>query len=535
MWTYLLCHVDLLLLNLRQVAGCATNPPIRIRSTHTPYQCTIQHRLATLNECLMSAYYVNTFITRVSALWLLLQLDAPGPLLVKRIVDQAARLLAGMGQLPTDKVLELPDFAIGLDPKACRIADLLASGGSSRFILLHGMAGMGKTTLAKAVFNQLHQRDNTVPCHFAGLNPEVKRPDEVVAAQQALLEALLYADVPIIPNAAAGRQVLAAQLRGKKVLLVVDNVWGQQLSWLLPGNIMEVLGQGSMVLVTSRESAWALRDFGGPAWVQEVEMDFLTQQESLELFCKHVYGSATYPTSDEEPVDAIVLRCGGLPLSLEVVGSYIGGSKDVWGFYDRMEESLSFVYSNERANRFERQQTVFDALRVSWEALDGEQQEALLDIVWFLQGQPRQLVECVCESGVLEQLACLGLVSWSLMEQGSTQQHVAVHIAVVDFCKLLVRSDDGERLELVGDAAEGCSIPDVLSMVGPCFLDASDLDMDLVPPPGSSMREVHCDTFAWPAWFGRPCSVPAVKTGAMMDANPTSCLVSAEEETTADV
>jgi hypothetical protein len=401
------------------------------------------------------------------------QLDAPGPILVKHIVDQAARLMAGLHQLPTNKVLELPDFTIGLKPKMRMIEQLLVeSAGRLQMVLLHGMAGMGKTTLAKAVFNQLHQRDDTVPCHFARLNPEMKHSSDMVPAQQALLEQLApYADVPECFTAAEGRQLLEASLRGTTVLLVVDNVWGQQLSWLLPGNIMEVLGEGSMVLVTSRgllgETSRESGLYEGQAWVREVEMDFLTQQESLELFCRHVYGSSTCPPGDKEPVHAIVRRCGELPLTLEVVGRYLSRSNDVWGFFDSLEDELSFVYNNERAVRSERQQTVCDAISISWEALDGEQQEALLDIVWFLQGQPLQLVESVCERGVLDRLRCLGLVSWPPVEVACSSPHqpVSVHPVLEDFCKLLARGDHGMRFELLGEAAEGYSMENILSMV----------------------------------------------------------------------
>jgi hypothetical protein len=398
-----------------------------------------------------------------------LQFDSAGPTLVRLVADRAVKYLAELQQLPTNKTLALPDISIGLEMKNARIVQLLtaADTGISQMVLLHGMAGMGKTTVAKSVLNKLNQLDNTVPCHFARLNPEMQLSSDMVPAQQALLEELVpYADVPAINTAEGGRQLLAARLQGKKVLLVVDNAWGQQLSWLLPGNIMEVLGEGSMVLVTSRESAWAMREFGRAAAVQEVEMDFLTQQESLELFCRHAYGSSTYPAGDEEPVTAIVARCGGLPLALEVVGTYLSDDKDVWGFFRRMEEALSFVYSNELASRFERQQTVFDALCVSWEVLDAEQQEALLDIVWFLQGQPLQLVEHLCGREVLDRLKCLGLVNWPPVEVGSTSlQPVSVHVVLVDFCKLLARGDYGMRLELLGDAVDGCSIEDVLSMV----------------------------------------------------------------------
>jgi hypothetical protein len=384
----------------------------------------------------------------------LLQFDAArGPSLVRLVVDRAVEVLAGMCELPTDKAMALPDITVGLEARAAEIVQRLTSGGTSRMLLLHGMAGMGKTTLAKAVFNRLHRMDRTVPCHFARLNPEMTDPRDVMREQRVLMEEL----APAFGSAAAGGQTLEGRLRGKKVLLVVDNAWRAQLALLLPGNIMHVLGKGSMVLVTSRES-W---DVG----VQLEEARFLTPAESLQLFCRHVYGQDHCPPDDAVPVNAIVARCGGLPLALEVVGRHLRGTRDVWSFFRRLESELAFVYSHQQACRFERQQTVLDALSVSWVALDDEQKSTLLDVVWFLRGQPLQLVASFCDPGVLARLNRLGLVKWSA-EGASGQQLVTVHNVVVDFCKMLPEGDHGRRLDLQGSVGTRRTVKRVLSRVG---------------------------------------------------------------------
>jgi hypothetical protein len=394
-------------------------------------------------------------------------MEASGPCLVGLVVAQAAEVLTGLQQMPRTKAMVLPAIRIGLAPKVDRLVELLTSGSGSRMVLLHGMAGMGKTTLAKAVFNTLHAMDNTVPCHFASLNPEVTRPEDAVDEQRAMLEELAHStDVSGIREADDGKLMLQQELRGKRVLLVVDNVWREQLELLLPRNIMGVLGDGSIVLVTSRES-WALEKYGEEPRVQEVGGSVLTEQESLELICKHAYGNDSCPLEDEVAVRAIAARCGGLPLALEVVGRYLAETRDARKFARHMDDSLAYVYSHQRACRFERQQTVFEALSISWDALDEEQRETLLDVVWFLRGQPRQLVESLCDTGVLEQLNRLGLVQWTPAEEGSGKQLVVVHEVLVDFCKMLHSSKSGMRLEMEGDGDGDCSVDDILSMVHP--------------------------------------------------------------------
>jgi hypothetical protein len=390
----------------------------------------------------------------------LLQSEASGPGLVRLVVDRAAEVLIGLRRMPRNKAMVLPDISVGLTSKVDSTVQLLTSGSSNQMVLLHGMAGIGKTTLAKAVFNTLHAMDNTVPCHFARLNPEMMSPEDVVDEQRAMLKELAYcvSRVSDIRSAASGRQMLQQELQGKQVLLVVDNAWKQQLHWLLPDNIMGVLGDGSMVLVTSRES-WASEEEGESV---------LSEAESMELFCQHAYGSSCCPAKDQVAVSAIVARCGGLPLALEVVGRHLAETRDAWKFFRHIDDSLAYVYSHQRACRFERQQTVFEALSVSWDALDEEQRETLLDVVWFLQGQPRPLVESLCDPGVLEQLNRLGLVRWKQAEGGAGKQLVVVHAVLMDFCKMLHSSKSGMRLEMEGDGDGDCSVDDILSMVGPC-------------------------------------------------------------------
>jgi adenylate kinase len=114
----------------------------------------------------------------------------------------------------------------------------------------HG--GIGKTTIAKGVFNKLHgSSPELLPCSFVQLEFGLSA-SKMAAMQRQLLRDLASADRQEVDTSAAGRTELAASLHKNKVLLVLDNVWDGQLEELLPESILEVLGEGSTVLVTSR-------------------------------------------------------------------------------------------------------------------------------------------------------------------------------------------------------------------------------------------------------------------------------------------
>jgi replication-associated recombination protein RarA len=155
-----------------------------------------------------------------------------GTALRDKVVERTVNLLCAMGEMPTKRPLEEPDIKVGLEAKVDRVVQLLTTGNDS-MVLLHGMGGIGKTTLARAVFNHLHANHPTLPCCFLGLDPDTKVA-AIPQKQQQLLKDLARVERGTPSNAEEGRGLLAETLQGKRVLLVVDNVWGDRLGFLLP-------------------------------------------------------------------------------------------------------------------------------------------------------------------------------------------------------------------------------------------------------------------------------------------------------------
>jgi hypothetical protein len=363
-------------------------------------------------------------------------------LLVKEVVREAVQLLVGMegGKMPFMKPVEVPDITVGLDGVEGGLGNkrrvmqlLLEGGGSIRMVLLHGMGGIGKTTLARAVFNQLHASSPTLPCCFLGLDPGMKEL-QIVQKQQQLLHELACVEGVTLRNAEHGRRVVANELKGRRVLLVVDNAWDDVLEFLLPDNVrMQLLGEGSMVLVTSREHD-AARHLQG---VVQVEMECLASEPSAELFCQHAFpGPALAPSSWVQhvcqscwasPILAVLQMCAGLPMALEVAGRYFAASDDKDAFHSSFQEACS----KQKAGRKEAERTLFGALRLSWNILEPEEQEALLDIALTLKGQPWNLVQHHAGWFVTRRLCKLGLVK---QQESETGKVATVHDTVSFFC-----------------------------------------------------------------------------------------------------
>jgi hypothetical protein len=367
-------------------------------------------------------------------------------------VARVAELLAEENQLPVSKPEELPDVTVGLEKARAAVAKLLTDEGSPRMLILTGMGGIGKTTMAKVLFNQLHEMDRTMPCCFLRLDPE-GREASIVEKQQELLRGLTCAPTAGFSTAAEGQQLLGRKLRGKKVLVVVDNVWDRQLEQLLPGDILQaVLGPGSMVLVTSRESGAAAR-LTGQQSVREMRVELLSRKDSKILLCRHAGYSSSVAADNTALIQTLLDRCGGLPMALEVVGRRLARVDDPQGFLLHPEEAVAYAYKSVLAGRLEKHRTLFEELQLSWDTLEAGEKEALLDIALILKGQPWELAGAYFAEGVLERLCKLAFVSRGEGPGGGRRQQavkvkVDVHPVIRDFCKMAVRGCEDQRLDL---------------------------------------------------------------------------------------
>jgi hypothetical protein len=395
--------------------------------------------------------------------------NARGTALVQIVVDHVARALFDLRRLRTSKHQTLPHVPVGLESQQARVVQLLAEKGKNHIVLLHGMGAIGKTTLAKAVFNELHERDRTVPCHFLELSPEIKDAKALLPKQRELLLHLAFERALAPTDSDHARRLIASKLEGRKVLLVVDNVWGDQLKWLLPGNIMAVLGEGSVVLVTSQDQdvvkqLLAVHAAGGDAasgrWA-EVEVDCLPAPAAMELVWRYFTTGGSPPEGGAEAMAAevcrkafgndsregmskleeLLARCGGLPMAVELVAKHVAGLGHGarQEFFENLEGSLQDVYHAGG---------LFDRLAPSWNALSAANQEALLDIVWFLQGRCWGLMACYCSFGVLAALQKLSLIRAQASHGAdckSEQLAVTVHPVLAAFCKSRTRGGDQRR------------------------------------------------------------------------------------------
>ncbi|XP_040960378.1 disease resistance protein RPV1 [Gossypium hirsutum] len=181
------------------------------------------------------------------------------------------------------------------------------------------MGGIGKTTLARVAYTQMSP-------HFEGKSfiadiREVSNKCGLVSLQKQLLSQVFHDECFNFFNVHEGNTKINHSLSHKKVLVVLDNVYNIQHLKGLVGR-RDWFRLGSRIIVTTRDKH-LLRC----CQVDDVYMPTtLNPKDVLQLFNLKAFHSDTVSKDDFiELSKHVVNYVGGLPLALEVLGSFLCG------------------------------------------------------------------------------------------------------------------------------------------------------------------------------------------------------------------
>ncbi|KAJ6964667.1 disease resistance protein RUN1-like [Populus alba x Populus x berolinensis] len=272
------------------------------------------------------------------------------------------------------KYLYVPEHLVGMDWLSRNIFDFLSTATDDvLFVGIHGMPGIGKTTIAEVVFNQLCNGFEG-SCFLSDINERSKQFNGLALLQKQLLHDILKQDVANINCVDRGKVMIKERLRRKRVLLVADDVAHLDQQKALMGD-RSWFGPGSRVIITTRDSS-LLREADQRYQIKELEPD-----EALQLFSWHAFKDIK-PTEDYVELSKdVVDYCGGLPLALEVMGASLSGKKrDGW---KSVIDKLRRIPNH----------NIQGKLIISFDALDGEElRNAFLDIACFFVDRKKEYV-----------------------------------------------------------------------------------------------------------------------------------------------
>ncbi|KAK4580869.1 hypothetical protein RGQ29_024497, partial [Quercus rubra] len=263
---------------------------------------------------------------------------------------------------------------VGIYSRMVELESLLAIGSNDvRFIGVWGMGGMGKTTLARVVYHTVSKEFEAY-----GFIEDVRENSEkhgLVGLQQKLISNILEETDLKIRDKDDGVLKIRNRLCHKRILLVLDDVNKLNQLKMLAGEY-DWFGPGSRIIITTRDEH-VLKAHK----VNEIyEVEGLNHEHALQLFSSKAFKDKHVLDGYLQLSEHFLNYASGLPLALEVLGSFLIGKNIVeWrSALKRLKE-----YPDD---------TVLRVLKISYDELHVTAKEIFLHIACFFNHEKKDIV-----------------------------------------------------------------------------------------------------------------------------------------------
>ncbi|XP_023763475.1 TMV resistance protein N-like [Lactuca sativa] len=216
---------------------------------------------------------------------------------------------------------------------------------------IKGMGGGGKTTLARAVLNQIYNQ-------FQG---------------KCFIEN--------VSSVHDGKNIIKRLMRSRKVLVVLDDVDHIDQLEALVGE-SNWFKPGSTVIFTTRDEQVLVAH--GMKLICNVKL--LSDTEGICLFNRYAFGRVIPIERYTRLSKQVIHYAGGLPLTIRVLGSFLCGKNE-----------LEWMDAIERLKIIPLMETM-KKLELSYIGLEEDYKEIFLDVACLLQGEPKHLALEALES-----------------------------------------------------------------------------------------------------------------------------------------
>nr|AHG28998.1 NBS-LRR protein [Cicer arietinum] len=340
---------------------------------------------------------------------------------IGKIVEQVSREIVPI-------TLPVPDNLVGIDYQKQNVASLLNVGSDDavHMVGIHGIGGIGKTTLALEVYN-------SIVCQFQGscfLENVRENSDKngLIYLQKILLTQIFREKNIELASVRQGIATLKQRLKQKKILLVLDDVDKEEQLEAIAGSC-DWFGLGSRVIITTRDKK--LLTCHGVQKIYEVRG--LNEKDAFELVGWKAFKNEFSPTYTDV-LNRAVIYASGLPLALEVIGSHL---------FNKTVEECKYAL-----DRYERipDKKIQTVLQLSFDALQEEDKVVFLDIACCFKGYNLARLQKILHShhGVSKNDHINVLFEKSLIKI-SKYHDVTLHDLIEDMGKEIVRQESPEE------------------------------------------------------------------------------------------
>ncbi|CAN1811396.1 Disease resistance protein L6 [Linum perenne] len=368
--------------------------------------------------------------------WTVNESDGQGAI-VDMVFSRVDRLLMMNYKLVSDQ-----DF-VGVDFHVEKVMKLLDFDSQSvKLLSIHGIGGIGKTTLAKAVYDKVYTKFDGC-CFLEDVWDTLTKSEGALSLQNKIISTILRRDVQI-QDTSIGTHVIKDRICKHKVLIVLDNV-GEAFEF---DKILGKIGNfslGSRFMITTRDNV-----LNFCTEYNSYELGEMNREYSLQLFSKHAF-KMDYPPKDYVTLShKFVEAAAGLPLALKVIGSLLFRKDEI--IWEEKLMQLKDVPPTDVQKR----------LKISYDALTYEEQQIFLDIACFFIGEKKKLpiyMWSACKFYPEDGIATL--ILRSLIKVNENDQF-CMHNHIRDLGRAIVRD---ENVEDPGKRSRIWSTDDALDML----------------------------------------------------------------------
>ncbi|KAI9127442.1 hypothetical protein K1719_002001 [Acacia pycnantha] len=334
------------------------------------------------------------------------------------------------------KPLHVTNSPVGLESRVKEVISCLDlwSTKEIKMIGIWGAGGIGKSTIARAVYNSIADNFEGV-CFLFEVRKHSEMPTGLSHLQEKLLGRLVMEKDLKLDDYHEGIPIIEHRLSQRKILLILDDVDESNQLKALAGSC-DWFGHGSRIIITTRNKQ--LLESHGIESIYDVKE--LNGWESLKLLTWYAFKKENVDSNYMEVCKRAMHYCCGFPLVLEVIGSHLY-DKEVSQWNSALEQFKSIP-----------DRTVLNALKLSFDMLEEVEKQVFLDLACFFNGKKSTHVNDMlqCIHGIQSEYAIGNLVDKSLIK--IVQDCITMHDLIEDLGKDIVRQESsyepGERSRL---------------------------------------------------------------------------------------